>query len=306
MISNNQMRAKTFDNNGIEISYYKIDDNKHGPSKNPVTVVCCGGLGGTHLIWSSLVRALRVKYPILIWNYPGLVPGDSLDKAVDIGVPALATYLDGLVRSENLQRIFLVGWSLGVQVAVEYTALGTDLVAGLAAVCGVAGDPFATQTYSDPLRSILKAKRASWPAALGWLSERLERIDRLRALLSGIESPSRWAKRFGLVDPLIDDLVFDALVRDFVSVDGAIYNRYARAAAEHDASALLGQLPFPLLVVSGERDKFALPDRLKEMAETVPSGEYFEVRGATHYLPLEYGPLLALKIDDFIERQGIV
>jgi len=298
------MQTKIFKTPDFDLSYYYIKDTQ----SDAVTVVCCGGLGGTHLVWSPFVRSLRDKYPILIWNYPGLAPGDDLDENVDVSVPALAGYLGELLRHENLDRVFLVGWSLGVQVAVEYATRGNGpkgALTGLAAICGVAGQPFAAKTYSDPFKAVFKVKRSSWPSALGWLSERLDRIDRLRSLLSGIDSPTRWAKRFGLVDPLIDELLFDAVVRDFLSVDVAVYNRYARAAAEHDATGELGNLSLPALVVSGERDKFALPERLKEMESLLPHGEYFEVRGATHYLPLEYGPLLALKIDDFMMRQGI-
>ncbi|MCP4600635.1 MAG: alpha/beta hydrolase [Proteobacteria bacterium] len=281
----------------VEVTFYTVDDV--GAKE---TIVCSGGLGGTHLIWSALVRAVRDRYRIVIWNYPGLRAGETLAGHVSVDVPVLAEYLEAVLDVNGIDTASFIGWSLGVQVALEFARLRSDRVQALAAVCGLAGEPFVDDSKDeDPLRAVL-SRRKPISEAFGWLSERLERIDTLRAVLQGIDHPTRWAKRFGLVDPLIDELVFDAVIRDFLALDANVYNRYARASAEHDASDILKTIPFPVLTIAGERDRFVRPDRIQQMAATIPKSEYFEVRGATHYLPLEYGQLFSLKIDDFIKE----
>jgi pimeloyl-ACP methyl ester carboxylesterase len=121
-------------------------------------------------------------------------------------------------------------------------------------------------------------------------------------MLRRIEHPTRWVKRLGFVDSTVDDLVFDAVIRDFLALDTDTYRRYVQASADHDASDLLPDLPFPILAVAGERDRFLTASRVEEMAACASDAEYYEVRGATHFLPLEYYDLLALKIDDFVKR----
>ena len=67
------------------------------------------------------------------------------------------------------------------------------------------------------------------------------------------------------------------------------------AAAAHDASDLLPALAVPALIVAGERDRLVPASMVEEMATDIAGSEYLEVRGATHFLPLEYFGLLALE-----------
>jgi pimeloyl-ACP methyl ester carboxylesterase len=292
-VSHLRMQIKRLEIAGVETAYRMIDDGAE------TTIVCAGGLGGTHLIWSDLVRALRERYRLIIWDYPGLDPEDSVPDDLPVDVPSLARYLSGLLAAEGVTEAHFAGWSLGVQVTLEYARSHADQLKSLIAVCGVAGEPFAGFAQGSRIRSAAAFKR-SLPDALGWLTKRLEKIDNLRGVLRNIEKPTRWAKRFGFVDPVVDEVFFDAVIRDFLTLDPEFYARYALAAAQHDASDLLGGLGFPVLAVAGERDRFIKPDRVEQMAADIPRAEYFEVRGATHFLPLEYGHLLSLKVDEFL------
>ncbi|MCP4677764.1 MAG: alpha/beta hydrolase [Deltaproteobacteria bacterium] len=296
--TNQKMETRLCRTAGVEVLYRIVEDAGVGSE----TIVCSGGLGGTHLIWSAVTRSLRNRYRLVIWDYPGLRAGETLPDHVEVDVPSLAGYLEAVLNATGTDRAVLVGWSLGVQVAMEFARLRADRLRGLITVCGLAGQPFIDESSGDPLHAALSIQK-SMPEALEWLSERLERIDALRGMLRGIEHPTRWAKRFDLVDPHIDELVFDAVIRDFLALDPSLYNRYSQASAEHDAADILETLPFPVLAVAGERDRFIRSVRVQEMVASIPRCEYFEVRGATHYLPLEYGDLLALKIDEFIKKK---
>jgi pimeloyl-ACP methyl ester carboxylesterase len=291
------MKIKTCHYQEIELTYRVIDD-----TKTEKTLVCLGGLGGTFLIWSSFVRNIRDRYRVIIWDYPGLSAGTKLPDDVSVKVPALTKYLEAVLDTEGVDQTCLVGWSLGSQVAMEYARFSTSRVQALVSVCGLAGQPFVDDSEDELLRTSLDVISAL-PQAFGWISKRLKRIDSFRARLRDIEHPTRWAKTLGLVDPIIDEIAFDAVIRDFLALDIETYNRYAFASGEHDASDILGKLDFPVLVVAGEQDRFVSEERMKKMAAAIPGAEYFEVNGATHYLPLEYGPLLALKIDDFLKRK---
>jgi pimeloyl-ACP methyl ester carboxylesterase len=291
------MKIKTCRYQELDLTYRVIDD-----TKTEKTLVCLGGLGGTFLIWSSFVRDLRDRYRILIWDYPGLSAGAKLPADVSVDVPTLTTYLEAVLEAEGVDQTCLVGWSLGSQVALEFARFSSDRIQALVSVCGLSGQPFVEESEEELLRTSLDMISAL-PQAIGWISKRLKRIDSFRARLRSIERPTRWAKTLGLVDPIIDEIAFDAVIRDFLALDIETYNRYAFASGEHDASDILEKLDFPTLVIAGEQDRFVQGGRIKKMASAIPDCEYFEATGATHYLPLEYGPLLALKIDDFLKRK---
>jgi len=269
------------------------------PGAGPRTLVLAGGLGGSWLVWTRLIRALRPRLRIVVWDYPGLDDRAAVDRRWPVDVPTLAAHQAAVLDAAGAERAVLAGWSLGTQVAAEFVRGFPGRAEALISICGLDGHPFVDDADDEPIAAAL-GLRAAVPEAVGWLTERIDRIERLRAMLRRIERPTRWAKRLGLVDPLADDLLFDAVVADFISLDPEVYRRYVEAAANHDASAARPAMTLPVLAVAGERDRLVRPARVEEMARALPSAEYLEVRGATHFLPLEYPDLLALRIDEFL------
>jgi pimeloyl-ACP methyl ester carboxylesterase len=294
------MRPRTCQTtDGVALRYRLIDDGVAAR-----TLVFAGGLGGTHLVWSALARNLRRGARILIWDYPGLAAGEMISELVRVDIEALAGYLETVLEAEQVEDAVLVGWSLGAQVAFELLHRERFRIAALVSICGVAGRAFVDDREEEPLAAAL-GLRAAVPNAVGWLSERIDRIETLRAMLRRIDRPTRWATRLGLVDSHVDELVFDAVVRDFIELDPAVYRRYVEAAAAHDATAALSALDLPVLAVAGERDRLVPAARVEELATAIRGAEYVAVRGATHFLPLEYADRLALEIEEFLERNGI-
>ncbi len=264
------------------------------------TLVLSGGLGGTHLIWSALARSLRNRYRLVIWEYPGLAAGKSIPRSVPVDVVSLAGYQNAVFQAANVDHATLVGWSLGPQVSLEFLRHNPDMVDALVFVCGVAGSPFVDHD-EEPI-AVALGLRAAFPNAVTWLSKRLDSIEKLKAMLNRLEHPTRWAKRLGFVDPLVDELLFDAVIRDFIGMDPHVYRRYVHEAASHDAGDMLDTLAVPLLVVAGQKDMLIPPSRAREVSERVEGSSYMEARGGTHFLPLEYPDLLGLKIDEFMKK----
>jgi pimeloyl-ACP methyl ester carboxylesterase len=276
-----------------------------GPESAPKTIVCLGGLGGTHLIWSTLARNLESDYRIVIWDYPGLVAGETYPPEKPLDVPALSNLLERVLNSLQVKRAWFAGWSFGVQLAAEFARLNSHRIAALAAVGGVAGRPFneKLKTEEDPLGSMWAAGKATLPFAVDWLTERLEKVEHMRSFLRRIKHPTRWAIRLGFVNPCIDEFMFDSVVEDFLALNVDTYNRYAQAISGHDALDALVDGDFPVLALAGEKDRFLPPERIREMVDAIPGSEYFEVKGGTHYMPLEFGELIASKIDIFFSQR---
>jgi len=291
---------------GVDVNYRLIDDD--GLDE---TVVFLGGLGGTHLVWGGIARRLRGDFDIVIPDYPGLVAGASLPEDAEVSVEDLADYARHVIDHCDLGRYHVVGWSLGAAVGLELARRAEDgrRPASITSVCGGAIPPIRsaleeiTGRATPPVTSVLPRAVFRPPADwLTWIAERIERFETLRARLVSLQHPARIAARFGLVAPEIDELSFDAIVRDFVALDVPTYARYFTANLEHDARPAAGELDIPLLTVGGDKDRLVSHDLVRELAELAPNGRYFEVRGGTHYLPLEYPNVAAAAICDFLKR----
>ena len=144
---------------GQSITYRVIDD---GPSTH--TLVFSGGLGGTHLIWTALARALRARYRLIIWDYPGLTASPSPSRVDSVSVSDLAVFQKTVMDVENVERACIVGWSMGPQVALEFSGRYPDRISAIVAICGVAGRPFEDHQESEPLAAAL-GLRAAVPGA---------------------------------------------------------------------------------------------------------------------------------------------
>ena len=297
------MRIESLQTNGYEATFRVVEDAPNGP-----WIVCAGGLGGTHLVWTTFIKALRDRYRIAVVDYPGLGDEQTLPRDLELSMTSLSELFERVFDAEGIESATLVGWSMGSQVAFECLRRFPDRIRGIVTVCGVAGLPFGVAPPPGLDPSQLAQGRA-FPAvaalgsAMGFLADQVERIDTLRSVLGRLDRPTRWAKRLNLIDPAVDELIFDAIIRDYLALDWTTSRRYIELSAGHDATDMLPALPCPLLAIAGERDRFTTVDRVEQMTDRVEESELFVARGATHFLPIEYGELLAYKVDAFVSER---
>lgn len=72
------------------------------------------------------------------------------------------------------------------------------------------------------------------------------------------------------------------------SVPASLVDRHlalSRACREHDATAVVGRICAPALVLSGERDPLARPERGRELADLLPRARFAELEGVAHGFP---------------------
>jgi pimeloyl-ACP methyl ester carboxylesterase len=265
-------------------------------------LLCIGGPGPS--LWARFVEELKNRRYLMVADFlhPNFVSSKPKNPEYLQDVPTLAAHLEAACNNEKIYRVGVAAWSLGVKVAVELCKRLKNRITGSVLVCGTAGR-LSELPASDSIRFPERFNFASpMPVAAEWFFQHAELIRRLRSVTATLKSPARIAKRFGLIDSLTDEAAFDALVREFSSLDLNIYRQYAEASAKFDASEALFHLQSPHLAIAGEKDMLVPPRRMRAMAIKIPKCEYFEVKSGTHYLPVEYGELLALKIDDFFDK----
>ncbi|WP_460709886.1 alpha/beta fold hydrolase [Nocardioides dilutus] len=261
-------------------------------------VVIANGLGGSMRAWTPFLARFAPGHRVVAYDYRGLYRSGPPPAPEAVTIHDHAADLLAVLRWAGGEPALVMGWSMGVQVAVEAALAEPDLVAGLVLVAGAPGDPLAGVLHTSlsrivipPVSRVVEAGARPFGAAL--------------RLLAASGSGPQVLRRCGLVAPTCDLETFHALSGDFAGLDWRLYMRTLRAMAGHDAWPRLGELTAPTLVVGGTRDLFLPTDTVRATSAAIPDAELLLIEGATHYLPLEFPEVLDERVRRFeAERLG--
>ncbi len=279
-----ERRIRSWD--GTELAVQVVGD---GPLH-----VLANGLGGSMRAWRPFREALGPGRRLASWDYRGLYRSGPPARPGAVDVADHARDLGAVLESLGGGPAVLVGWSMGVQIAVAYALDHPGDVTGLVLVSGAPGDPLAGVLHSGagrvlvpPVAQVVEAVPAPFGAAL-------------RALTSSPRTAARALRCIGVLADPVDLEVFADLAHDFARLDWHVYARTVRAMARHDAWARLGELEVPTLVAGGTADLFLPTATVEAMARAIPGAELYIQQGATHYLPVEYPTELAQRVERFL------
>jgi pimeloyl-ACP methyl ester carboxylesterase len=259
-------------------------------------VVFANGIGVRYPGAARQVEGLRQRRRIVCWDYRGM--GQSVmpePKTGDVSMGRHAADILALLSHLAIERAVFIGWSMGVQVALEAIRQQPERVAGLVALQGTCGKPF-HNAFPGPVASAVEGLFGAlnrFPAvAQGALDLAISLPGLTHTVLS----------RGLFVGQDADRLVFDADVRSVAGVEKTLYTRTLLALSEHDASDMLPRVPCPALIIAGERDHLTPPRVARWMAETIPDAVYREVAGGSHFALIEQPGLINGWLLEFLDR----
>lgn len=282
-----ERRVRSYD--GTDIAYHVVGQ---GPP-----VLLCNGLGGSWVAWTHQIEYLRDRYRFISWDYRGLYRSGPPATPDALQVDAHAR--DGLavMDAEGIDGAALLGWSMGVQVALETFRIAPERVSNMTLLNGVSG-----QIYESVLNLGFMDKVV--PPALRALGGAPRAVEAVVQRAVGFPGTVRLAKAFGLAAPTLDEEIFEALAASFKGLDMGVYLRLLELLGEHDATPLLPSVDVPVLVVAGERDVMTPHVAAARMAATIPGAELMVIPGATHYAAVEYPELVNLRLEKFWLERG--
>lgn len=274
---------------GADIAYHVVGE---GPP-----VLLCNGLGGSFRAWTHQIQYLEDRYSFVSWDYRGLYRSGPPDDPARLRVEHHAEDALAILDAEGVTRTAVLGWSMGVQVALELFRRGPDRVAALVLLNGVAGRVWESVANVRALGRVIPPLLRG----VGSVPRLTESIAR-RVVRSPETVP--WAKRLGIASSTLDEELFQALADSFAELDMGTYTRMMDLLGEHDARDVLADVDVPTLVIAGDRDLFT-PRRVAErMARTIPGAEIMVVPGGTHYVAVEYPELVNLRLEKFFRERG--
>ena len=282
-----ERRFVSFD--GTEIAYQAFGQGQ--------PILLCNGLGGGWEAWSHQIQYFRDRYRLLSWDYRGLYGSGAPADPEALTIADHARDALCLLREEGADRAALVGWSMGVQVALEIFRLAPERVASLALLNGVAGRPwdfvFNSSLVGRLLPPFLRGFR-SMPRAIQAMVRQSTRIPR----------PGEWVKRVGLAAGTLDEQLVAELVARLGLLDTERFVLLLERMGEHEGWDLLGLVDVPTLIIAGTRDVFTPRSAAERMARRIAGAEVMLIPGATHYAALEYPEMINLRLEKFFRERG--
>jgi len=241
---------------GVELAF--VDRGAGSP------VVLVHGFPLDHTMWDAQIEVLADQYRVIAPDLRGF--GQS-------GVT------EGTVTMERMAD----------DLAALLDAIG---IAGPIALCGLSMGGYVAfafqRKYASRLRSLILCDTRAANDTPEMAAARLEMADRVLR-----EGPAP------LVDGMMPKLFAEATVQDCSAVVeslrsvmmGTAPNGIAAAArgmAERaDATAALGEIECPALVIVGEHDAITPSEEMSAICRAIPGGRFVEIAGSGHMSPIE-------------------
>ncbi|MDN4172745.1 alpha/beta hydrolase [Nocardioides sp. SOB77] len=247
------------------------------------TVLLCNGLGTSPFAWPALLDpACGVR--VVSWNHRGTGGSDRPTRAEACGVDELVEDALSVMDHFGLDRVVVVGWSIGVNTMFQLAVDHPERVSALFAVAGVPGDTFSTML--GPLRLPRAAARA--------VTVNLSRAVRLagRAItpvttrLPVGEKTIAVLSHSGFMLPVADPQLTAAAVKEFLSTPIDWYFHMALTTSLH-RRVPLSRVEVPCVFVAGRWDLLAGARHMATAADRIPGASYVELPG-THFVQMEH------------------
>jgi len=273
--------ARTTTLHGHELAYL---DSGQGPA-----VLFIHGLLGSRRNWRHLVDTLDADHRVLAPDLFG--HGASAKPMGDYSLGAHAATLRDLLDQLGIDRVTLVGHSLGGGIAMQFCYLFPERVERLVLVSsGGLG-----RSVSPLLRSAT-IPGAEWVLPLlasGWVRDRAEAVGRVLARI-GYRPSSDVAEAWSGFTSLGDA---DAR-RAFLATTRSVIDPGGQTVTAHDHLPMA--IEFPTLVVWGTRDRM-IPTWHATTAHQAIAGSRVELfEGAGHFPHLDEPDRFANLLADFI------
>ena len=269
--------------------------------EGPRTLLLCNGLGGRLYSLGPVVEAFYRDYRIISWDYRGLFESEAPRRQSRYAVHHHVEDAVAILDAERAPSATLFGWSMGVQIALDFAASYPERAEALVLVNGTHGHAFSTGLQPFfPLPGISKRLHMF----VEWLQARPDAVDVLRALTHLTEWPTT-----GLMFITAGTRALElrpTLMKYYADVLGPSFPNYLRLFQEldaHSAYHLLPKIHTPTLVVSGKLDFLTPSYQSDEMARRMPNAEHLALTRASHFAVLERTDEVIGAMRVFLERQ---
>lgn len=297
---------RTVTSDGTTIAWTLLAPADDGEARTPVVTV--SGWSCSDAYWAHIAPALvALGHPVLILDarghgasglprHPGR--GASALRTEDVAIDRIAADLWEVVDAAGLDRVVLMGHSMGVQVALEADRVDiADRVAGLVLIAG---------SYENPLKTFWGVPVAdlAFPFAKAAVAATPEPVLRLAMAPARVTVVAAWLARTArATGPKATPQDLAPYLQHIASTDMAVMVRVIDAMRRHSAADHLRRITAPTLILAAGRDTFTPPRCSQHMFERIPTAEIQWFDDAGHTLPIEEPEAIVAHVEEWHDRR---
>lgn len=277
--------GQTHSADGTRIAYHVI-------GSGPRTWLMPPAMGAPLVSMKHIIERFAHELTIVSWDNRGFYGSGDPPRPEAMRVEDHLDDMEAVVAAEELDRFILGGWSMAVQLSLEYYHRHPERVTALVLING---------PYERALSSV-----ARWPGTealaigalrLGAASRRV--LNPLSRRVLGARGVGKVLERAGVVAgnaPFVEEIL-----AEFSKLDWGRYFTMTRLLHEHSAADYLAEVRVPTLITTGTHDLFTPPAIAERMHQAIAGSELYIVPRATHYIVAEFPELLTARIAAFFE-----
>lgn len=277
---------------GTRIGYQVMGEGKQ-------TFVLCNGLGGSAIAWSPIYNTFGDKFKFITWDYRGLFTSGRPNDLSLMTILHHTQDLDAVLKKEKVKSAIFGGWSMGVQVCLEYYRQNSRKFRGIFLINGTSGDPLHTALNSRLAKYIIPHVNRLLKKSMPTIQPRLRPIAKQvinREEFIGIVA------RLGLIHKNLDSELFRAVAQGMMETDLSLYHHILEHLAQHSARDVLETIKVPTLIVASTHDLMTPVSTAEDMAEHIPNAELFILNNASHYSLLEFPDIINKRLGQFLHE----
>jgi pimeloyl-ACP methyl ester carboxylesterase len=264
-------------------------------------VILTSGIGCGPIFYRYIAPALAREHRVVFWDYRAHGGSELAPDGRSYHIADHADDLEAVVRAFADRPPFMIGFSMGVQVTIEWTRRHD--------ASGVPGFVFLLGMPCNPLRSHwLWGSRLTRDALDGLLDAGGDRVVPHLHPLSKAVLRSRLSYAVARATGLVSGEFGYRDYHEFICYSSGVrpdaWLRTATGVLEHDAVEAWAHVEAPALYVSAGKDLLVPARECRSVAPLLGDAEYGELEGRSHAGMVEAGPALAARITAFVDAHA--
>lgn len=256
-----------------------------------VPVLLVSPVGATELAWRRISVDLERERPVVSWDHRGLHDsGPPRSDRLDPG--AHAEDAIAVLDHFGIERVAIAAWSNGGRIALEIAHRYPERVTALALACAGSGPSLFRLIRHLEVSSV-------FPLAAGITKHFARSLEGPFHALVSRPQIAGLIRQSGLVAASADTTALVDLLRGMGRCDLRVLLASYEAVAGDSPADLLPEIHASALVIAGEKDPFAAPRSVEELARRLPAARLSIYEKATHWLPLEFPARLSADLRAF-------
>jgi len=263
------------------VSYRRLHYVDAGAGQLPFVLV--HGMGGRWQHWLETIPALAEHGRVLALDLPGF--GQSESPAAGVSLDGFADAAAELIRGLGIERVVLVGHSMGGPIALRFASRHADLAEAIVLVGGAVFQFSALLGLRDIAHFIRRRPHESAAIAAEVATAGLPAPAAVRRMIAS----SRLLRRAFLAPYVLDPVALPSdgasLIVDGAGARGVLPT--AKAIGRSDPREGIDAVRCPILSIAADRDRIApLPDT-ETFQREVPHARTVVLEGCGHMAMLE-------------------